>query len=64
MLAMVEVAGSGGMLVPRTCLRLQEVASNPEEYWRTTVYVLFLDHLIQDLDDRFNQLSLLMQSED
>lgn len=32
-------------------------ASNPEEYWRRTVFIPFLDHLIQDLNDRFSQLN-------
>ena len=61
MLAMAEVAGSGGMPVPRTCLRQTArsnvQASSPEEYWCRTVYVPFLDHLIQGFDDRFNKLS-------
>ena len=32
-------------------------ASTPEEYWRRTIFVPFLDHLIQEFEERFSQLN-------
>ena len=61
MLAMAEIAGSGGMPVPRICrkqtARSSVEASTPEEYWRRPVFVPYLDHLIQEFEDQFSQLS-------
>ena len=62
MLAMSEIAGSAAeMPIPRTCGR-QTARSNvealsPEEYWCRTVFIPFLDHLIQEFVDRFSQLN-------
>ena len=32
-------------------------ASTPEEYWRRTVFVPFLDHCIQEFEERFSRLN-------
>ena len=61
MLTMSEMGSSAGMLVPRTCgrqtTRSNVEASTPEEYWRRTIFIPFLDHLIQEFEGRFTQLS-------
>lgn len=61
-LVMAKVAGSASeMPVPRTCgrqtARSNVEASTPEEYWRRTVFVPFLDHIMPELSDRFCQLN-------
>ena len=62
MLAMAEVSGSEGMSIPRRCgrqtARSNVQASTPEEYWRRTVFIPFLDHLLQEFNNRFDQLNL------
>ena len=50
--SMLEMADSDGMPVPRTCWR-QTARSNvealsPKDYWRITVFIPFLDHLLQE----------------
>ena len=61
MLAMAEIGGSVGMPIPRRCgrqtARSNVEASTPEEYWRRTIFVPFLDHLIQEFEERFSQLN-------
>ena len=61
MLAMAEIGGTAGMPIPRRCgrqtARCNVEASTPEEYWRRTIFVPFLDHLIQEFEERFSQLS-------
>ena len=62
MLAMPEIAGSAAETpIPRTCgrqtARSNVEASNPEEYWRRTVFIPFLDHLIREFEDRFSKLN-------
>lgn len=54
-LDMAEIVHLEGMPVPRICQR-QTARSNfealsPMEYWRRTVFVPFLDHLLQELDN-------------
>ena len=55
MLAMAKIGGSVGMPIPRRCgrqtARSNVEASTPEEYWRRTVFVPFLDHLIQEFEE-------------
>ena len=58
--SMEDMAGEDGITMPRVCQR-QTSRSNvqalsPEEYWRRTIFVPFLDHLIQAFSDRFMQL--------
>ena len=60
MLAMAKVMGSAAeMPIPRTygrqTARNNVEASSPEEYWRRTVFIPFLDHLIQEFSGRFSQ---------
>ena len=61
MIAMSEMGSSAGMPVPRTCgrqtTRSNVEASTPEEYWRRSIFIPFLDHLIQEFEGRFTQLS-------
>ena len=61
MVKMANKAGLEGMLVPRTCGR-QNFRNNmdfttPEEYWRRTVFVPFMDHLNKEFAERFSKLS-------
>ena len=61
MLTMAQIGDSAGMPIPRRCGR-QIARSNvetttPEEYWRRTAFVPSLDHLIQEFEERFSQLS-------
>ena len=57
---MEDMAGEDGITMPRVCgrqtSRSNVQASSPEEYWRRTIFVPFLDYLIQALSDRFTQL--------
>ena len=61
MLDMAEIVHLEGMPVPRICqqqtARSNIEASSPMEYWCRTVFVPFLDHLLQELDNRFSQLA-------
>ena len=61
MLAMAEIGGSVGMPIPRCgrqTARSSVEASTPEEYWqRTILFEPFLDHLIQEFEERFSQLN-------
>jgi hypothetical protein len=47
--------------IPRRCgrqtLRSNVEADTPEDYWRRTVFVPFIDHLLQELDNRFSQIN-------
>ena len=58
---MEDMAGEDGIIMPRVCgrqtSRSNVQASSPEEYWRRTIFVPFLDHLIQAFSDRFTQLN-------
>ena len=61
-LTMAKITGSADeMPIPRTCgrqtARSNVDASSPEECWRRSVFVPFLDHIIQELSDRFSQLN-------
>lgn len=61
MLNMAEIAHLEGVPAPRRCSR-QTARSNIEaqsdkEYWRRTIFVPFLDHLLQEFGDRFSQLT-------
>ena len=46
--------------VPRRCtfqtLRSNHPADTPAEFWRRSVYIPFADHLVSELNSRFNQL--------
>ncbi len=59
--SMEDMAVQNGMTIPRTCgrqtARSNVQASSPEEYWQRTIFVPFLDHLIQAFNDRFTQLN-------
>ena len=61
MLDMAEIVHLEGIPVPRICqwqtARSNIEASSPMEYWRRTGFVPFLDHFLQELDNRFSQLA-------
>ena len=62
MLARVEVAGSAAEVpIPRMCgsqtARSNNEALSLEGYWCRIVFIPFLDHLIQEFEDRFSQLN-------
>ena len=50
------------MRIPRRCgrqtLRNNIEADEPEQYWKRSVFLPYLDNLMEALDARFNQLSL------
>ena len=55
MVTMANAAGLETMSIPRRC-RLQTARNNvesstPGEYWRRTVFVSFMDHVIQEFED-------------
>ena len=59
---MTDRHGEDTFAVPRTCRR-QIHRSNvpgtvPEEYWRVSIFVPFLDHIISEFDSRFSALSM------
>lgn len=64
MLSMAELAGTavdGEVPTPRRCgkqtLRNNVTSENPQEYWRRTAFVPFLDHLMTEFGERFTEMS-------
>ena len=61
MQAMARLAGADGLSIPRRCGRQTQrsnvEATTAEEYWRRTVFVPFLDHLLAELSDRFSTMA-------
>ncbi len=59
--SMEDMAVQNGITISRTCgrqtARSNVQASSPEKYWQRTIFVPFLDHLIQAFNDRFTQLN-------
>ena len=63
MQAMTPLAGADGLSIPRRCGRQTQrsnvEATTAEEYWRRTVFVPYLDHLLAELSDRFSTMARL-----
>ena len=61
MQAMARLAGADGLSIPRRCGRQTQrsnvEATTAEEYWRRTVFVPYLDHLLAELSDRFSTMA-------
>ena len=59
---MAKLSGSeNGLAIPRRCIRQTQRSNLPadtvEEYWRRTVFIPYLDHLLTELSSRFSQLA-------
>lgn len=61
MMKIATAAGIEELSVPRRCgrqtARNNVQSSSTEEYWRRAVFIPFLDHLNQEFENRFSQLS-------
>ena len=61
MLKMATVAGRPELSVPRTCRRQTQrsnvPAETPKDYWRRSVFLPFLDHLLTELSSRFSAMT-------
>ena len=58
-----DLAASGSeMRIPRRCerqtLRNNVEAGDPEEYYKRAVFIPFLDSIIQQMSDRFPQITI------
>ena len=54
-------AGWPELSVPRTCQRQTQrsnvIAETPKDYWRRSVFLPFLDHLLTELSSRFSAMT-------
>lgn len=58
---MVDTHGEETFAIPRRCrrqtMRANVPATEPEDYWRMTVFVPYLDHIGAELDARFSAMN-------